>query len=242
MHPTTALWLVIVLFTVAGLVGAPQTAVSLLSQVMVLDVCREDEKTSAFAQVYACTTLGMAISSLLLRLVFSYLDLNFSTLHHTAPLSPYWVVSTVFAITLLLMVLFLPEIKSVATLDTGSRRSSISSVNSREVLDRTCSEARQIAAASKGEPRPPVAAVRQSLKGVVALFGYLLPYQSYPGTKKDYKLPLMLGVIIFADTLSMICGNLIVFCSTHLLFGPQQVTTLIGILGATKGLFGLFLC
>lgn len=101
VHPTTCLNL-LALYVVAGLLGVPQTASLLLSQVMVLDVCREDEKTSAFAQVYATMTLGMACSSIILRLVLPFFGLDFSVLRHSGPFSPFWMVVISHLITFIL--------------------------------------------------------------------------------------------------------------------------------------------
>lgn len=235
LHPTTSLNLLLALFVVGGLVGAPQTAVPLLAQVMALDVCKEDEKTSAFAQVYATTTIGMGISSILIRLILPAFDLNFSILYHTGPFSPFWMVVINFAITFVLVILFLPETKHMATAASRSRRSSISSEGS--LMDSP--------EPSRATPPSPhseswVTTSLESVKGTLSLFGYLLPYRSSPEAKKDYKLPLILCAIITCDTITMIWSNLVVFCSTHLHFGPKEVSTLLGVLGASKGLFSMF--
>lgn len=241
LPPTTSMYLVLSLFIVAGFLGAPQTAMPLLSQVMVLDVCREDEKTSGFAQVFASMTLGMGLASMLLRFVLPSFGLNFSILHHSGPFSPFWIVVTTFAITLTLVVLFLPETKPIAAARADSRRASFSSDDSHASIDAPGYEAQQRPAVLPDDSeRSSTGSVLQSVKEMFGLFGYLLPYQPHEGAKRDFKLPLMLCAVVFGDTITMVWSNLVVFCSTHLHFGPQETTTLLGILGATKGLFSLF--
>lgn len=233
-HPTTSQYLVLLLHVVGGLLGAPQTSIILLVQVTVLDVVREDEKTSGLAQSFASITIGMALSSLLLRLVLPYFAINFSILHHSGPFSPFWMSAGVCGIALLLVILYLPETKNIAQRALASRRSSVSSEDS-------LSDGDMPEAASVSKPRRSVlSAALHLFKDSFGLFGYLLPYKSHPEAKTDYKLPLMLIAVIFCDTITVIWSNLVVFCSTHLRFGPQEVTTLLGVLGATKGLYTLF--
>ncbi len=90
---------------------------------------------------------------------------------------------------------------------------------------------------ARTRPHSAFSAAWQALKNTLSLFLYFVPYQTSPGAKKDYKLCLMLIAMIFVDTISMIWNNLLVFCSGHLRFGPQDVTTLMGFFGITKGLY-----
>ncbi|SPO20973.1 uncharacterized protein UTRI_00450 [Ustilago trichophora] len=241
LHPTTSLYLYVLLNTVGGLLGAPQTAMLLLSQATMLDVVREDEKTSGLSQVFASSTIGMAISSLLIRLVLPYFNLNFSILYHSGPFSPFWLSVIVWSFDLLLVYFLQPETRSFAQAKPRSRRSSISSNESFETITPpTQTHDAQASSPASSPPRSPIAATLYNIKETLGMFGYLLPYQSQPGAKRDYKLPLMLCAVIFSDNITMIWANLVIFCSTHLRFGPQQVTTLLGVLGATKGLFALF--
>lgn len=92
---------------------------------------------------------------------------------------------------------------------------------------------------STANPRSSTAAIFESIKETLALFGYLLPYQPSPDAKRDFKLPLILCAVVTTDTISLIWGNLIIFCSTHLRFGPMEVATLLGIIGAGRGLFSI---
>lgn len=240
IHPTTALNLVVALYVVGGLFGAPQTAMPLLAQVMVLDVCRDDEKTSAFAQIYAANALGMGISSLLLRLILLFFRVEFSILHHQGPFSPFWMVVITIAITTLLVILFLPETKPKVAAKVRTRQSSFSSDGMPSgSVEGTAEGQRPTSAASLSKPRCVSHAVLQILKETLGLLSYLVPYRPSPEAKRDYNLTLILCAVIFSDTITLVWGNLVVFCSTHLHFGPKEVTTLLGLL-ASKGLFSLF--
>jgi len=233
-HPTTSLYLFIALCVAGGLLGAPQTSFMLLVQVTVLDVVPEDEKTSGLAQSFASLTIGMALASLLIRLVLPYFDLHFSILHHSGPFSPFWMSAGIWLIALILVSLYLPETKNIAQKALASCRSSLSSDDSRS--DRDTPEVAPVTKPS----RSPLSTALHVFKDSFGMFGYLLPYQPHPGAKTDYKLPLMLIAVVFCDTITVVWSSLIVFCSTHLRFGPQEVTTLLGLLGATKGLYSLF--
>lgn len=239
VHPTTSMYLVISIFVAGGMVGAPQVALLLICQVMVLDVSREDEKTSGFARVSASMTLGMAFASILLRLVLPSLGLSFSILHHSGPCSPFWMVTANSAVALLLVILFLPETKPSAVALTSSRRSSFSSDDSLAALDESAERAPGGPATRASGNSSPQTSVLQVGKDLLGLFGYLLPYRPHPGAKRDFKLPLTLLAVIFGDNITLVWSNLVVFCSTHLHFGPKETTTLLGILGATKGLYSL---
>ncbi len=83
LSPTTGIHLYLYLFVAAGFFGIPQLAMLLLTQVMLLDIVRDDEKTSAFSLVGASVTLGMAASTFLIRFVLPYFGVSFSTLNHT---------------------------------------------------------------------------------------------------------------------------------------------------------------
>jgi MFS family permease len=238
VHPTVAMHLFIALCFVGGLFGAFQTALSLLGQVMMLDVCKEDEKTAAFAKTFASITLGMAIASVVIRLVLPAFHLNFSILHHTGPFSPFWICVGVWLIALAIATLFLPETKRLAPVHRRSRRGSDASTATDTSVShiQTASPLTTQPSASPSLARRVVADVQETL----GLFGYLVPYKPGPGAKRDYKLPLMMCALVFCDTITLIWSNLVVFCSTHLHFGPPEVTTLLGLLGATKGLYSLF--
>ncbi|KAJ1031693.1 hypothetical protein NDA13_002083 [Ustilago tritici] len=178
VHPTVSLYLLLTTLVVGGLLGAPQTAMPVLSQVMALDVCKEDEKTAAFSKVFASMTLGMAISSTVLQ-ILPLFNVHFSILHHTGPFSPFYMV--------------------VAT---------------RTAKSTSADQTAKYSFHHSGPPSSTSSGIAQSLKEMLGLFGYLIPYQPHPGSKRDYKLPLML------------CG--------------LEVTILLGVIGATKGLYALF--
>ncbi|TKY90608.1 hypothetical protein EX895_000606 [Sporisorium graminicola] len=237
LHPTTGLHLLLLLYVVAGLLGVPQVAPLLLSQVMVLDVCRDDEKTSAFAFVYAALTLGMGCASIFLRFVLPVFGLDFSVLRHTGPFSPFWMVVISHVVTLILAILFLPETKPKASAQSRPRTSSVSSDDDL-LADTQIAEAQQQSTTpSTTERRSSTKAVWETTKETLSLFSYLVPYKPSPDAKRDFKLPLMLCAVITCDTITTVWGNLIVFCSTHLRFGPKEVATLLGIVGAGRGLF-----
>ena len=238
-HPTTSMNLLLLVYIVGGLLGVPTTGFLILAQVMVLDACREDEKTSAFAQVYATNTLGMAISSILLRFVLPNLGINFSILRHTGPFSPYWMVVISYLITTISTALLLPETKPVSARSL-SRTASISSDDEHPGhRDGQVAEAQGQSVSSTAEPRSSTAAIWQTIKETLSLFGYLVPYKSPSNNRTDFKLPLILLAVLSSDTITLIWSNLVVFCSTHLNFGPKEVTTLLGIIGASKGLFAI---
>ncbi|SJX60432.1 uncharacterized protein SRS1_11736 [Sporisorium reilianum f. sp. reilianum] len=239
LHPTTCINLLLGIYIVAGLLGVPQTAPLLLSQVMVLDVCKEDEKTSAFAYVYSTMTLGMAFWSVISRLVLPLFGLDFSVLRHTGPFSPFWMVVIGHLITTVLTILFLPETKLKPSARLRSRTSSFSSDNDELMADGRNAEAQQATRSSTSEPRSWAAAIWETVKDTLGLFGYLIPYKASPDAKRDHKLPLMLCAAITGDTITMVWGNLIVFCSTHLRFGPKEVATLLGVIGAGRSLFSI---
>ncbi|KAJ1044549.1 hypothetical protein NDA10_005400 [Ustilago hordei] len=237
VHPTVSLYLLLTTLVVGGLLGAPQTAMPVLSQVMALDVCKEDEKTAAFSQVFASMTLGMAISSTVLQFLPLF-NVHFSILHHTGPFSPFYMVVGVHLVALIIVILLLPETKPIPSPQNLSRRTSVSS--DEDIQEHFGGSDRQVLVSSSDPPSSTSSGIAQSLKEMLGLFGYLIPYQPHPGSKRDYKLPLMLCGLVFCDTISMVWSNLVVFCSTHLHFGPQEVTILLGVIGATKGLYALF--
>ncbi|KAJ1583398.1 hypothetical protein NDA11_000743 [Ustilago hordei] len=237
VHPTVSLYLLLTTLVVGGLLGAPQTAMPVLSQVMALDVCKEDEKTAAFSQVFASMTLGMAISSTVLQFLPLF-NVHFSILHHTGPFSPFYMVVGVHLVALIIVILLLPETKPIPSPQNLSRRTSVSS--DEDSQEHFGGSDRQVLVSSSDPPSSTSSGIAQSLKEMLGLFGYLIPYQPHPGSKRDYKLPLMLCGLVFCDTISMVWSNLVVFCSTHLHFGPQEVTILLGVIGATKGLYALF--
>ncbi|UTT94830.1 hypothetical protein NDA17_000267 [Ustilago hordei] len=237
VHPTVSLYLLLTTLVVGGLLGAPQTAMPVLSQVMALDVCKEDEKTAAFSQVFASMTLGMAISSTVLQFLPLF-NVHFSILHHTGPFSPFYMVVGVHLVALIIVILLLPETKPIPSPQNLSRRTSVSS--DEDSQEHFGGSDRQVLVSSSDPPSSTSSGIAQSLKEMLGLFGYLIPYQPHPGSKRDYKLPLMLCGLVFCDTISTVWSNLVVFCSTHLHFGPQEVTILLGVIGATKGLYALF--
>ncbi|KAJ1602852.1 hypothetical protein NDA14_001460 [Ustilago hordei] len=237
VHPTVSLYLLLTTLVVGGLLGAPQTAMPVLSQVMALDVCKEDEKTAAFSQVFASMTLGMAISSTVLQFLPLF-NVHFSILHHTGPFSPFYMVVGVHLVALIIVILLLPETKPIPSPQNLSRRTSVSS--DEDSQEHFGGSDRQVLVSSSDPPSSTSSGIAQSLEEMLGLFGYLIPYQPHPGSKRDYKLPLMLCGLVFCDTISMVWSNLVVFCSTHLHFGPQEVTILLGVIGATKGLYALF--
>ncbi|SAM69813.1 uncharacterized protein UBRO_00587 [Ustilago bromivora] len=237
VHPTVSLYLLLTTLVVGGLLGAPQTAMSVLSQVMALDVCKEDEKTAAFSKVFASMTFGMAISSTVLQFLPLF-NVHFGILHHTGPFSPFYMVVGVHLVALIIVILLLPETKPIPSPQNLSRRTSVSS--DEDSQEHFGGSDRQVLVSSSDPPSSTSSGIAQSLKEMLGLFGYLIPYQPHPGSKRDYKLPLMLCGLVFCDTISMVWSNLVVFCSTHLHFGPQEVTILLGVIGATKGLYALF--
>lgn len=241
VHPTASLYLLLASCSLAGLLGAPQVAMPILSKVMVLDTCEEDEKTADFSMAYSSNALGMAFSAKLLRLVLPPLNINFSILHHSGPFSPFWMMAGVFALALVLVLLYLPETKPNLVATNKSRRSSLSSSHSEpDDIDGPSRETQPLLAARSTHPsRSRASNALRSIQDLLSPFGYLIPYKPHPEAKRDYKLPLMLCAMVFCDTISMIWSNLIVFCSTHLHFGPQDVTTLLGLIGSTKGVYTL---
>lgn len=239
MHPRTALHLFLAVFVVGGLVGGPQTAIPLLAQVMMLDICRDDEKTTAFAQIYASQTLGIGIASLLLRIILPSFGIEFSILRHQGPFSPFWMVVIAIAITTVLVILFLPETKPIAVAQSQSRRGSISSSDSLLGTTQSSAEGQNPTPSSIDKPKSPSQPILQIVKETFNLFSYLVPYRASPEAKPDYKLPLILCAVIFSDTITLVWGTLVIFCSTHLHWGPKSVSTLLGVL-SSKGIFSMF--
>lgn len=242
MHPTTALNFFLAVIVIGSMLGAQQTALPLIVQAMILDVVREDERTSGLSQLYAGVTIGLSLSSVVLGLVLPYFNVHFSILHHSGPFSPFWLPAIVLLLTLILMYFWLPETRSFAKVVSASRRNSVSS---HDRLHRNESSAER-QATSAPSPSPSLAqpeswssTALNGIKGTLSMFGYLLPYRPHPGAAKDYKLPLMLIGVIFSDNISVIWDTMFVFCSTHLHFGPEDITKLVGVLGGTKGAFGL---
>lgn len=195
-HPTTASILFLVLYTGANLLGSPQLTMVLLTQVMVLDVVREDEKTAGLSRTFATTTLGMAASSFLIRVVLPAFGLQFSFLRHEGPFSPFWIFAGTMTITLVLIVLFLSETKTMAAANARLRTMSVSSYDSHD--DSGAHPATPILDSGKSS----LSTAWQDLKNTLGMFGYFLPYEPAPGARKDYKLPLILGAVIFSDAIS----------------------------------------
>lgn len=239
MHPRTALHLFLAVFVVGGLFGGPQTAMPLLGQVMMLDVSRDDEKTTAFAQIYATQTLGIGIASLLLRVILPSFGIEFSILRHQGPFSPFWMVAIAIAITTVLVILVLPETKPVAVAQSRSRRGSVSSTDSLLGTTQSSAEGQTPITLSTTKPQSSSQAILQTVKETLGLFSYLVPYRTSPEAKSDYKLPLILCAVIFSDTITLAWGPLVIFCSTHLHWHPKSVSTLLGLL-SSKGIFSMF--
>ncbi|GAC95513.1 multidrug transporter [Pseudozyma hubeiensis SY62] len=239
MHPRTALNLFLAVYVVGGLLGGPQTAMPLLGQVMMLDVCRVDEKTTAFAQISATQTLGIGIASLLLRIILPSFGIEFSVLRHQGPFSPFWMFVIATAITTVLVILLLPETKSMTVAQSQSRRDSASSSDGLLYTTESNAEGQTPSSSAMNKPRSSPQNFLQTTKETLGLFSYLLPYRTSPGARMDYKLTLILCATIFSDTITLVWGNLLVFCSTHLRWGPKNVSTFMGLL-SLKGVFAMF--
>lgn len=232
MHPQASQHLFEAIIVISNLLGATQTMFPIVMQVMVVDVCKDGEKASSFAKLMVGNLLGATASSICILVLFPFFGLHFSVLYHTGPCSPFLVAAAVMALTFILVAMFLPETKpsSVAVHAENEDTASPTYVDTCPTRDQITDDDDNAANVTWLKP----------VIDTVGLFSYVLPYKSSPDAKWDYKLSVMLIALLFGDTLMLAWSNLVVFASSHLDFGPEDVAVLLGALGASKGLFNLF--
>lgn len=237
MHPTNAQYLFVAIFTFANLLGSPQNMFPILMQVMVVDVCKEDEKASSFSKILAGNLIGATVASFLLLVLFPYFGIHFSILYHTGPCSPFLVAAVLMTLTLILVAWLLPETKPSSASHQGgpSETAALLRDSTDERRDRD-----QGTVSDDNSKYPSGLSWLRPVIDTMSLFGYLLPYRSSSDGKWDYKLSVMLIALLFGDTLTVAWSNLIVFASSHLDFGPEDVAIFLGALGGSKGLYNLF--
>ncbi|PWZ00741.1 hypothetical protein BCV70DRAFT_175149 [Testicularia cyperi] len=250
VHPTTSIYLFLAIEIVGGALAAPQVSWPIVTQVTVLDVCKEDEKTASFARLAAANALGNVMAPFLLKFLFPLLNLHFDILHHAGPCSPFLVAAMFMLVAFALIITIMPETKAGLSelglhphnVDVASGLDSETSSLLQPPDDLLEPSLQTDEIGSSGASAQPSGTHRSPFVralGSLSVLGYFLPYRPNDGGKADYKLCVMLVALLFGDTITLAWSNLMVFAVSHLGFGAEDVAVFLGSLGSTKGIFSL---